>query len=280
MAEQQTIRHPAMAGRFYPGSRDRLANVVDTYFSEPVAAQQPAINPKILIVPHAGYVYSGQTAAVGFAQIQAVSRIILLGGSHHRRFNGAALYQGDFWKTPIGHAPIDQEAISWLEQQPLFDIGNDVHQPEHCLEVQVPFLQQKLSHFGIVPILLSQASKDEINQMARVLVEIMDDDTLLVISSDLSHYPPQDDAKRIDQAVIEAILSLDIDRLAITINQQMNSGVDNLSTCACAETAIKVGMQAAHLLGATDVTLLRYTNSGQISGDPARVVGYATIAFC
>ena len=280
MTDQPIIRRPAMAGRFYPGSRDRLANVVDTYLSEPIAAQQTPCTPRILIVPHAGYIYSGQTAAVGFAQVKDVTRIILLGGSHQRRFSGAALYQGDFWKTPIDHAPIDQETVTWLAAQPLFDIGNEVHQSEHCLEVQVPFLQQKLPRFGLVPILLSQATKDEINQMARVLVEIMDAYTLLVVSSDLSHYPSLDDARRVDQATVAAILSLDINRLETTIDQQMNAGVDNLSTCACGATAIKVGMQLAHLIGATDAKLLHYTNSGEISGDGARVVGYASIAFC
>jgi AmmeMemoRadiSam system protein B len=223
--------------------------------------------------------YSGQVAATGFAHISPVTRVILLGVSHHEYFSGATLYWGDLWRTPLGSVPVDKETVEKLDGLPHFRENSRIHQSEHGLEVQLPFLQKVLDQFSIVPILLSQLSREMIDDVAQTLVELMDEQTLLVVSTDLSHYPCQEDAQRVDRQTILAILSGDIEELEETINRQMGNNIPNLGTCACGATAVKVAMRMARLMHLEDARLLQYMNSGDVSGSSSRVVGYAAIAF-
>ena len=279
MSDYQYVRFPAMAGKFYSNDPQTLSERVDQLLEAAEIDDEMLLNPRILIVPHAGYMYSGQVAATGFAHIDPVKRVILLGVSHHEYFSGATLYWGDLWRTPLGSVPVDKDTVEQLEAMPSFRENSRIHQSEHGLEVQVPFLQKVLEDFSIVPILLSQMSKEMINDIALALVELMDEQTLLVVSTDLSHYPCQEDAKRVDRQTILAILSKDIGQLEATIDRQMSNSIPNLGTCACGVAAVKVGMRMAQLMQLEDARLLQYMNSGDVSGSSSRVVGYAAIAF-
>jgi AmmeMemoRadiSam system protein B len=279
MSDYQYVRFPTMAGKFYSNDPETLSERIDQFLETAAFDDEAIQNPRILIVPHAGYMYSGQVAATGFAHINPVTRVILLGVSHHEYFSGATLYWGDLWRTPLGSVPVDKATVEKLEALPHFRENSRIHQSEHGLEVQLPFLQKVLDEFSIVPILLSQMSKEVIDDVAQTLFELMDEQTLLVVSTDLSHYPCQEDAERVDRQTILAILSGDIDELEATIDRQMGNNIPNLGTCACGATAVKVAMRMAQLMGLEDARLLQYMNSGDVSGSSSRVVGYAAIAF-
>lgn len=279
MTAHPQIRFPAVAGTFYSNSQDRLAQMVDRFLDTARQNQLLGYTPRVLIVPHAGYVYSGQVAATGFTHLHDFSRVILLGVSHREIFTGGALYQGDAWQTPLGNVPVDTAIVEHLVACPGFHIDNTVHEAEHSLEVQLPFLQQVLHKFSIVPILLSRAPAEMLKIMAEQLVEVMDARTVLVISSDLSHYPNQDNAQKTDHTTLRAILTRGIDHLDATITAQMRLGIPGLSTCACGATAIKVGMLVAHMIDLDDARILCYANSGDTGGDLTRVVGYAAVGF-
>lgn len=279
MSDYQYVRFPAMAGKFYSNDPQALSERVDQFLEAVELDDEVMPNPRILIVPHAGYMYSGQVAASGFAHINPASRVILLGASHHEYFSGATLYWGDTWRSPLGSVPVDKAAVEMLQALPNFRENSRIHQSEHGLEVQLPFLQKVLDDFSIVPILLSQMTQAMVDEIAQALVELMDEHTLLVVSTDLSHYPCQEDAERVDRHTILAILSGDIEELEATIERQMANNIPNLGTCACGATAVKVGMRMAQLMALEDACLLQYLNSGDVSGSSSRVVGYAAIAF-
>jgi MEMO1 family protein len=268
------IRQPTVAGRFYPDDPQELAQEVDSFLSD-----KGLPTPKIIIVPHAAYAYSGPTAGIGFTQLKNEKRVILVGTSHRAFFKGAAIYDGDGWQTPLGKVSIDTDVIKKLvTKNPHCHINNDAHSKGHGLEVQLPFLQRVLDEFKIIPILLNQTPHTLIKTIGDSLAAIMDEDTVLVVSSDLSHYPSQADAEIIDRQTIDTILSGDTEIFrAETI--ACSRDIPNLSTCACGADAIKVGMRVARKLRLGDIRLLQYSNSGQVSGDSSRVVGYAAIGF-
>jgi AmmeMemoRadiSam system protein B len=205
--------------------------------------------------------------------------VILLGVSHHYLFEGAAISDCRYWQTPLGKVEIDRDTVAiLLRTSSAFKLNNRVHEPEHGLEVQVPFLQRVRVDFQIVPILLSPESAQDVERVSRELAQIMDDLTLLIVSSDLSHFPRQADADRVDTCTINAILSGDSDRFQEVTTAQLAAGVSALYTCACGAEAIKVGLNITRLRDLNAFRLLAYANSGQVSGDSSRVVGYAAIA--
>jgi hypothetical protein len=274
------IREPAVAGAFYPRDPLTLARTVEQYLSaEPPRTYLPE-TLRILLTPHAGYLYSGGVAGAGFAQVKQFTKVILLGVSHQARFDYMAVSGVRGWQTPLGQVTLDRDAITRLRcASGVFRLDDAIHEDEHGLEVQLPFLQTALSAFQIIPLLLGGANPTTLDAAAETLADSLDGHTLLVISSDLSHYPCQTDARRVDRQTLDAILALDAGRFQTVITSQLRGGIPGLLTCACGAAAIVVALQIAKRLSLRRVRLLRYCNSGDVSGDSQRVVGYASVGF-
>lgn len=231
------------------------------------ASSAPAVTPpKALIVPHAGFVYSGPIAASGYVLLEdaadKIERVILLGPSHHVPFRGLAVPAHESFETPLGEIPVDTPSRQRLLRLPYVHVLNEAHHWEHSLEVQLPFLQEVLHGFTLMPIAVGQATPE---QVAEVLDSCWGaDETLIVVSSDLSHYFDYDTAKRMDAATARAIEALDPPRIR--------------HDDACGRIAVQGLLQAArrHSLSATTLDL---RNSGDTAGQRDEVVGYGTWAF-
>ena len=281
--EELLVREPAVAGAFYPAEEVALSAIIDKYMLE---VESPTLRKYVkgLVVPHAGYVYSGWVAAYGYKALEGnppnggIDTVILIGNSHREHFDGVSVFPEGYYKTPLGKVEVDKDlAKSIINSHEKISFYENVHQQEHSLEVQLPFLQKVLGDFKIVPIIIgNQPGAVEI--LINTLKNLIDDKTLLIASSDLSHYPSYEDAKYSDNKVIEAILTGKIENLRSTVTQLEEESILNLQTCACGQQAIEVLMG---LLGdSTNIKLLKYANSGDVPvGDTSQVVGYAAIAF-
>jgi AmmeMemoRadiSam system protein B len=260
------VRKPAVAGTFYPGQRQPLADEVGRMLADATKpASVQAADPKAFIVPHAGYVYSGTTAASAYALLgpkaHTIERVVLLGPVHRFPVRGLAAPGVDAFSTPLGEIQVDTDAIAALAQLPQVVLSPQAHTLEHSLEVQLPFLQAMLPRFTLVPLAVGDATPDEVAQVLAVLWG--GPETLIVISSDLSHYLPYSAAQTTDQATLECILRLDGH---LTHSQ------------ACGATPINgllLAARAHHLRP----RVLAQCNSGDTAGDRQRVVGYAAIVF-
>ena len=277
---KSTIRPAAVAGQFYPASRGELERVVAVNLEATPTTTNGTI--KMIIVPHAGYEYSAGVAALAYKALagQKIKRVYLLGNSHHDYFSGLAIDNHDFWETPLGRVPVDTEKVKELiTAAPLIKINNVPHGPEHDLEVQLPFLQTVLgSSFKIVPLLFGNANDNDYEAVAKILTANFADDDLIVISSDLSHYPSSEVADKIDHQTLELIANKDLiglsgwakDALSIQNNEQ---------TILCGLEAVKTAIILAERLN-LEPQVLGYKNSGDIlGGDKQRVVGYGAIIF-
>jgi AmmeMemoRadiSam system protein B/AmmeMemoRadiSam system protein A len=279
ISEQKEVRQPAAAGQFYPQNPNELNNQLDILLSkaEKLNAQGRL---RILIVPHAGITYSGETAAWGFKQLEgsSYSRVILLGPSHKTAFAHAAIYPDGAWETPLGTVEIDDSAASMLLSKEQSIIADKApHAEEHSLEVELIFLQKILKGFKIIPILVGQPSDTLIENLAQKINYLFDDKTLLVISTDLSHYPSWETANEVDRKTIEAILSGNKEVFENTIKDLESQNYPNLSTCACGYQSLRVALRMAELLSISDFKKIDYKNSGDVTNDQERVVGYAAI---
>ncbi|TXF11300.1 AmmeMemoRadiSam system protein B [Pelomicrobium methylotrophicum] len=262
------VRPAAVAGVFYPGDAQTLALTVTTLLQEadrPGSANSVALLPKAVIVPHAGYVYSGPVAATAYARLRAgrdrMKRVVLVGPCHRVPVRGIALPGVERFATPLGTVAVDQEAAALLRRYPQIVVSPEAHAWEHSLEVQLPFLQMVLGSFAIVPLAVGTASAE---QVAEVLEALWGGpETLIVISSDLSHYLPYDVARQVDSATAHAIVSL-------------QHGIDHEQACG----AIPVdGLLLTAKRRGLEAQLLDLRNSGDTAGDKARVVGYGAFAF-
>jgi len=252
------IREPVVAGRFYAKSADELVRSVTMMLDAVPATLGPA--PKALIVPHAGYVYSGPVAASAYAELRPYHdryrRVVLLGPSHRVPFRGLAMTNAAAFRTPLGDVRIDHEAVTGLDI-PGLGLADAPHAAEHSLEVQLPFLLNVLGDFALVPLVVGDAAPALV---ARVLDALWDGpETLIVISSDLSHYLAYDDACEVDARTCEAIEHFDAERL----DHDM----------ACGATPVAGLLLAARRRG-LDIRTLDLRNSGDTSGDKGAVVGY------
>jgi AmmeMemoRadiSam system protein B/AmmeMemoRadiSam system protein A len=257
-----TIRPAAVAGMFYPGSAQALAHQVATYLE---AAQPPLLRPKALIAPHAGYVYSGPIAATAYALLRplkgTIRRVVLLGPVHRVWVQGLALPGVDVFRTPLGDIPVDQVAVSRIQDLAQVEVSAEAHAQEHSLEVHLPFLQSVLGSFELLPLAVGGASP---TQVAEVLDRLWGGpETLIVVSSDLSHYLAYAVARDKDKHTVDAVLNLD----ATLVGEQ-----------ACGAHPINGLLVAAKRRGLT-AHLLDLRNSGDTAGDKNRVVGYAALAF-
>ncbi len=257
------LRPAAVAGSFYPADPGELRHAVNSYLQEFYSEQKkdrPA--PKVIIAPHAGYVYSGRVAANAYSRLidakPAITRVVLLGPSHHIGFEGIAVSSATAYQTPLGNIPIDSSAISEVLTLARTGFLDDAHRQEHSLEVHLPFLQQVLGKFSLVPLVVGDATKEDV---ASVLETMWGGpETLIVISSDLSHFHAYDNARLIDSRTSEKILNLD----ASLIGEE-----------ACGARPLN-GL--LHLLKEKGQRLeqLLVQNSGDTVGDKARVVGYGS----
>jgi hypothetical protein len=280
--KQAGVRPATQANRFYTGDAEELREEVDSFLSlhrgrtqyEHVAA---------VIVPHAGYYYSGNVAASAYMSIDAkkpYKRIFLLGPSHHEWLNGASVNtEADYYATPLGNVMVDSETAKNLTEDSVFFYRPEAHDREHCLEVQLPFLQRR---FGdnlppIVPIIISTNDYQKLKRMAEMLKPYFTDENLFVISSDFSHYPDYEDACEVDARTGKAIETGRVEEFIATIEANERSGKRNLATSACGQFPIITLMLM--LDGHYEVKHLMYQNSGDISGDHSRVVGYHSFAI-
>ncbi len=259
-----TIRHAAVAGAFYPGNSRVLANDIKALLGAATPAISP-IPPKAIIVPHAGYIYSGQTAAIAYARLavgrKTIKRVILLGPVHRVPVHGLALPDVDAFATPLGEVEIDKAAIALLAGMKQVVVSHAAHSQEHSLEVQLPFLQSVLDDFKLVPLAVGDASAEEVAEVLDALWG--GPETVIVVSSDLSHYLPYALAQAMDRKTMQNILSM---QGALTHQQ------------ACGGTPINGLILAAknhHL----HPRVLDLCNSGDTAGDKNRVVGYASFIF-
>ena len=277
------VRPATQAGRFYEDNPRLLSHEIDSLLARH-ANDGILDSVAALIVPHAGYYFSGNVAASAYARLnpkKPYKRIFLLGPSHHEWLNGASVNgEVDDYATPLGNVPVDREvARQLIEADSVFTYQPKAHDREHCLEVQLPFLQRRLGEVPpIVPIIISTNDFSKLKRMAEVLKSWLTDENLFVISSDFSHYPSYEDANKVDAKTGKAIESGDVEQLIATIEANERSGIRNLATSACGEFPIITLMlmldrqyQVKHLL---------YQNSGDIDNyDHSRVVGYHAFAI-
>ncbi len=260
------VRPAAVAGAFYPGQAAHLADKVNGLLMRAsVALEKPASPPKALIVPHAGYIYSGPVAASAYALVapwrSLYRRVVLLGPVHRVPVRGLALPQASGFETPLGVVPLDVDGMAAIARMPQVVQDMTAHAWEHSLEVQLPFLQQVLGEFTLVPLAVGDATPEEVAEVLETLWG--GEETLIVISSDLSHYLPYEQARETDAATARAILSGDV-----PVSHEQ----------ACGGTPVNGLLLAArhHQMAARLVDL---RNSGDTAGDRNRVVGYGAFAF-
>jgi MEMO1 family protein len=261
----QESRPAAVAGMFYSGAPRQLAADVRTYLAATSTSAGGGAWPKALIVPHAGYVYSGVVAASAYARLapgrDAIRRVVLLGPVHRVPVRGLALPVVSAFATPLGSVPVDREAAALARSLPQVVESAAAHALEHSLEVQLPFLQTVLGEFAIVPFAVGDASPEDVAAVIELLWG--GPETLIVVSSDLSHYHPYAEARRIDRRTADAVLAL-----AGTLDHEQ----------ACGATPIN-GFALCARRHALFPELLDLRNSGDTAGDKSRVVGYAAFAF-
>jgi AmmeMemoRadiSam system protein B len=257
------IRAPAVAGQFYPGNASELSNTIRVFFDE--AQVEAGAAPKALIVPHAGYVYSGPVAATAYARLQPYrehyTRVILLGPCHRVAVKGLALSGADVFRTPLGDVPLDKIAIAALDM-PAVEVFDATHRFEHSLEVHLPFLQTAIGSFSLVPLVVGDVAPETVAEIIDTLWG--GPETLIVVSSDLSHYLTYDKACATDMATCHAIENL-----------QAHS-IDHDS--ACGATPIGGLLISAKRRG-MKVATLDLRNSGDTAGDRNHVVGYGSWIF-
>jgi len=278
-----SIRPSAVAGQFYPGDAAKLRGAVEGFMAD--AVRPRGVKPVAIIVPHAGWAYSGQIAADAFKQAAGFhyDLIVVLGTNHHAYpFRGLSVYPGAGYKTPLGVVPLDRQftkALFASDKAVTFKGG--VHEKEHSIEVELPFIQFLFPGVKVVAAVVGSSDPATAEHLGRVLARLLKGrNALIVASSDLSHYPRYSDAVAVDHKTLTAVASLDAEVFSRTIARQLEEGRRGLVTCACGAGPIMVAMTAARELGAGRATVLAYANSGDtVPGNPDRVVGYGAVEF-
>jgi MEMO1 family protein len=274
MSEKEIVRAPAVAGMFYERSSAALRKNIDEMLNR---VQLPKIEGTVraVISPHAGYVYSGFTAAHAYKLLKGrkYDCVIVVGPSHREYFDGISIYSGDAYETPLGKVPINHKVRSELLQGEKNIVASIAgHREEHSLEVQLPFLQRVLEEFLVVPIIMGDQRRQLCEQLSVALARVMaNHNILLVASSDLSHFHSYDEAVLLDKRVIQEVERFNSD---VFIDE-----LEKKSFEACGGGPIAVAMKTAQQLGANRAEVLHYCNSGDVTGDKSGVVGYLAAAF-
>jgi AmmeMemoRadiSam system protein B len=264
MTPSARVRPAAVAGRFYPGDAGTLRATVDDELARAQAWSGPV--PEALIVPHAGYIYSGPVAANGYATLEAardtIHRVVLLGPAHYVGFEGVGVSSADAFATPLGDVPIDDELRELVLSLPDVRVHDAAHGPEHSLEVHLPFLQRALTDFTLLPLVVGRASTDAVADVVDAVWG--GPETLVVVSTDLSHYLDHDAAARRDRTTAANVINGDLDDIA--------------PDDACGAYPLR-GLLTSARARDLDIELLDLRNSGDTAGPRDRVVGYAAFAL-
>jgi len=281
--ENKNDRKPAVAGSFYPGKHEELIAILKQLFANAVPNKEIR-NIIAVISPHAGYVFSGEVSASAFNQIDSAKEyenIFMLGSSHYIAFEGASIYSQGNFMTPLGTVKVNTElADQLIKNNNIFSNRTDAHAREHSLEVQLPFLQYRLKKdFKIVPIILGTQSPQTCWRIAEALRPYLNTKNLFVISTDFSHYPSYADAKNIDKATADAILTNSPENLIRSMASYEQKGFANLATCLCGWTSVLTLLYMTEDNTDFTFTHVQYKNSGDTEyGEKNRVVGYNAIA--
>jgi MEMO1 family protein len=269
MSMPAAVRPSAVAGLFY----SKRPNILRQEIGEMLAAvEQKQLPAKIrgIIAPHAGYMYSGPTAAAAYAQLigSSYETVVIAAPSHHEYFEGVSVYPGTSYETPLGQVPIDTvlrgNAIASGRVLRPTEAG---HREEHAIEVQLPFLQCALGNFKLLPLVVGHQTRDACFSLAETLAEVLQGrDVLLVASTDLSHYNNASTARRLDQVVVDDIRKFD----PVALMDHLDEGVAE----ACGGGPMVAVMEALRRLGATRMEVVTHCNSGDITGEDDSVVGY------
>ncbi len=264
MKTTNQTRPAAVAGRFYPADAQTLDRMVDEFLSEAMVGK--SLKPKAVIAPHAGYIFSGPIAGSSFRpwveEAETIKRIVLIGPSHYVYFDGVALPSATRLATPFGNVAVDMDAVKQLRALPQVQVFDPAHAQEHCLEVELPFLQRALKDFQVVPLVVGEASDEEICEVLDLLWG--GPETRIVVSSDLSHFHSYEAARRLDRTTADYV--------------ETSVGAKRTGNHACGYRAIRGFLQATGARGLiAETTDLR--NSGDTAGPRDRVVGYGAFLF-
>ncbi len=269
----QDIRKPVWAGAFYDAERDHLSARIDTYLANVRDLPSPVQDVRAIIAPHAGYIYSGQTAAYAYRLVQGkpYEAVVIIGPSHRHGFDGCSIYLQGGFETPLGVAMVDEALASRLAKASRFSFLPQAHAEEHSIEVQVPFIQTVLPQTKIVPIVMGYPSQRTVDRLANALAEAMAEKNILIVAStDLSHYLSKEEANTVDQRTISLIEKLN----AQTIINQAIAGENTM----CGGGGVAVAILAAKKTGSPQIKILHYADSSEASGDRDHVVGYLAAA--
>jgi AmmeMemoRadiSam system protein B len=265
------VRHPAVAGRFYPHDPEALREQVRTYISQ--TPQPTRVRAMCCIVPHAGYMYSGHVAGAVFSALEIPRLCLVLCPNHTGVGRALAIVSEGDWETPLGKVPIDSSFANALKQRcPLLQEDSVTHRSEHAAEVELPFLQMLQPQLRFVPIALGTGNFEALDQLGDAIADVIaahDDPVLIVASSDMNHYESDAVTRVKDHKAIEPILALDPRALYDVVMQE------HISMCGFGPAVAM--LTAAKKLGATSAELVKYATSGEVSGDLDMVVGYAGV---
>ncbi len=281
MNNKQSIRYPAVAGQFYPADSHKLSLKIKAYLDD---AEIEEISGKIkaIMVPHAGYDFSGPVAAYAYKALakQNIDNVIIICNSHTSYFPGVAIDDNDAWQTPLGIVELNHDLANKLVRaSDLIHYDRTVHERDHTLEVQLPFLQTVLpNNFKIVPILFGNATRESYLALAHALENNLGPNDLLVISTDMSHYPSYENAQKIDKETLKILKQADQKSLEEYINKSL--WISGEETVLCGIDGVKTILKLYHNLGWDEIKILKYANSGDSPwGDKKQVVGYGALAF-
>lgn len=273
--ERNSVRFPAVAGRFYPRTRDELLRELDRYLEPQSAAEETLDSALACIVPHAGYMYSGHVAGAVYRLLPSRTRYVILGPNHWGRGAALAVMSAGTWLTPLGEVSVDTELARNIQENcPRLAEDGEAHSREHSLEVQLPFLQRLSWDFRFVPIAIGQADYSllaELGHAVAIAVRHSSEPVLIVASSDMNHYEPDGVTREKDEKAIEKILQLDPEGMLEVIRNE------NISMCGFAPVATM--LIAAKELGARQARLVQHATSADTGGDAESVVGYAGITI-
>jgi MEMO1 family protein len=261
------LRHPAVAGRFYPLDRETLLGELETFLSNG-GASKPALG---CVAPHAGYIYSGAVAGAVYAAIDVPQRCLVLCPNHTGKGRPLAIMSAGAWETPLGPVPIDASLAAALVQQfPLLTEDSEAHRSEHAIEVQLPFLQRRNPQISFVPIALGTGQFGVLEKLGNAVADVLKqqpEPVLMIASSDMNHYENDRITREKDQKAIKQMLSLDARGLFEVVTNE------DISMCGFGPAVVM--LTAAKRLGASSAELIKYATSGDVSGDRETVVGYA-----
>lgn len=262
------IREPKVAGMFYPSDSNELTEMIYSYLDS-FEDEKNILDVRGIVAPHAGYVYSGRTASSAYKKIidKNYENVIVISPSHREYFSGSSIYLGDAYKTPLGEIKINKEiSQQMIDSSKTIFFGEEGHRAEHGLEVHLPFLQIVLGEFNLIPIVIGDQSNLFVNELSESMQKVVDDKTLIVASSDLSHFYTKQEANLFDAAVEKHINNFSFDELQKDLEQQ--------KCFACGGGAIVSTMKALDAKNIKKSKVLMRSDSGDVSGDNSEVVGY------